>query len=91
MKIFHLEAFFMIFQTNWANFFLFELFFNEILNFSILNHSLFKSDLVFKTDFYHVHGRGGRGVSYVHDSIAPGEALQTASLMNSSGFSVKGG
>merc|ERR1712002_1423136 len=33
MKIFHFEAFFMIFQTNLAKFFSFELFFNEIFNF----------------------------------------------------------
>ena len=69
MKIFHLDAFLRYFKQTQLNFSLFKLFFNDISNFSTLNHSLFKSDLVSKTDFYHVHGCGGRGVPYIHGHL----------------------
>ena len=69
MKIFHFEAFLCYFKQTQLNFSLFKLFYNDISNFSTLNHSLLKSDLVFKTDFYHVHGRG---VPYIHEySLEP--------------------
>ena len=50
LKIFHLKAFLYHFKQN-QNFSLIKLSLNKILNSSIKNYP------IFKTDFYHVHGR----------------------------------
>ena len=56
------KSFFVIYQTNSDEYFFSIAVFKTYFDFKIKN----PTDWIFKTDFNIVHGRGGRGVPYIH-------------------------